>query len=349
MKGRLTFAISADYERRTGGWIYDQRLLDGLEKLGWTVDRLELPAGFPWPDESARARSARMIEDLPDGTLLLVDQLCLGVMPEVARAQQRRLRLAMIVHHPLGLEGDPASAASQALLASEREALARVDLALATSAATARLLEQHLDMPAHRLAVAPPGIDRLPLAHGSGTPPLRLLTVGAVVPRKDHGRLVGAIAGLSDRAWQLAIVGNLTRAPNHVAGLRRQIHELGLGSRIELRGELDGQAFEDVWREADLYVAASRLEGFGMAVAEAVARGLPVVTTAAGAIGTWIDRRAALVIENDDEAELSRALRRAIDEPELRRSLRHGALVARAALPAWSTTASIVSRALERL
>ncbi len=344
---RLVFAISADYARRTGGWIYNQRLLDELRRLGWTVEDLVLPAGFPAPDAAARAASAAAFRGLPDGGLVLVDQLCLGVMPEVAAEQGARLRQVMIVHHPLALEGDACAAARAE---SECRALVNVALVLATSQPTADSLRRDYGVDSDRLVVGLPGIDRhLPRPSRPDGDDLRLLGVGAVVPRKDHGLLLEALAGLADRPWHLRIVGDLDRAPAHVDGLRRLLARHGLSDRVAFAGILEGEAFEDAWAEADLYVAASRHEGYGMAVAEAVARGLPVVTTTAGAVESWLDRRAALVVPAGDVMALREALARALDEPALRRSLRDGALAAAAALPRWEATAAVVDAALRRL
>jgi glycosyltransferase involved in cell wall biosynthesis len=341
----LVFAISADYARQTGGWIYDQRLLGGLRRLGWVVDELTLPAGFPAPDPEARAASAEALRALPTGTLLLTDQLCLGVLPEVAIEQQHRLRQVMIVHHPLALEGDVPAAAS-ARAEAERTALAHVALVVATSEATAQCLRDEYAVPSDRLIVAPPGVDRLPLSTGVGDGTIRLLSVGSVVPRKDHGLLIEALAGLADRPWRLRIAGDLARASDHVAALRARLEELGLEDRVDLAGGLEGEPFEALWREADLYVASSRHEGFGMAVAEAVARGLPIVTTTAGAVEGWLDRRAALIVPVGDMQELRRALARVLDEPELRRRLQEGARAATAALPSWDAAAATVHAAL---
>ncbi len=342
----LVFAISTDYARHTGGWIYDQRLLDGLEQLGWSIGRLTLPAGFPEPDAAARAETAAMVRGLADGTLLMVDQLCISVMPELAEEQRHRLRLAVIVHHPLALEGDLPEAAARRAEA-ERRTLAAAALVLATSQATAATLRQDYGVDPARLVVGLPGIDRHPrVAARRDTGPLRLLNVGAVVPRKDQGLLIEALAGLADRAWELRIVGDLERNREHLAGLRRLVRRHGLDGRVSFLGALDGERFEAAWRWADLFVASSRHEGFGMAVAEAVARGLPVITTTAGAVEGWLDRRAALVVPVGDLAALGEALRRALDEPELRLALHAGALAAAAVLPSWEATAATVDAAL---
>jgi glycosyltransferase involved in cell wall biosynthesis len=374
----LTFAISADYERATGGWVYNERLLDGLARLGWRIHRLALPAGFPNPSPAARSEAAALFRAIPDGSLVLVDQLCLGVLPEVAQAEARRLRLVMIVHHPLALESVRASAQSHAYAQSEREALRHVSAVLATSPTTARILAADYDVPPERIIVAVPGVDRAPLSSrrlspGSshprtpeqadgcipGTRPgmtasrrftgsaLNLLSVGAVVPRKDHGALVAALAGLKHLPWRLVIVGNTTRAPAHVAKLRAQISASGLTSRVILAGELPARALAGRWRGADLYVAASRHEGYGMAIAEALARGLPVVTTRAGAVGTWVGHRGALVVPDGNTARLRAALALVLTKPILRAERRRAALARRRALPSWEATAAAVHQSLQ--
>jgi glycosyltransferase involved in cell wall biosynthesis len=346
---QLTFAISADYERATGGWVYNERLLEGLARLGWRIHRLTLPAGFPDPSPAARAETAALFRSISDGALVLVDQLCLGVLPEVAEAEARRLRLVMIVHHPLALENVRARAESAARARSEREVLRHVSAVIATSPNTARILAADYGVAAGRLIVAVPGVDGAPLARGGGERTLHLLSVGAVVPRKDHGNLIAALAGLRHLPWRLVIVGNTTRAPAHVSRLRTQIAASGLSSRVTLTGELSPRALAHLWRTTDLYVAASRHEGYGMAIAEAFARGLPLITTRAGAVGQWIGHRGAVVVPNGNTAQLSAALALALTKPTLRAELRRAAIARRRALPTWEATAGTVHHHASKL
>jgi glycosyltransferase involved in cell wall biosynthesis len=345
----LTLAISADYARATGGWVYNQRLLDGLARLGWHIHRVTLPAGFPNPSFAARAEAAAAFHGIADGRLVLVDQLCLGVLPEVARAEAQRLRLVMIVHHPLALENDRAPGESLAYAKAEREALRHVAAAIATSATTAQLLAADYGVPAERIIIATPGVDRAPLARGGGGPMPNLLTVGAVVPRKDHDSLISALMGLRHLPWRLAIVGNTSRAPAHVARLCTQLVASGLSSRVTITGELAAGALARHWRTADVYVAASRHEGYGMAIAEAFAHGLPVVTTEAGAVGAWIGHRGALVVPTGNVPQLRAALADVLTKPSLRARLRRAALARRHALPTWEATAEVVDSVLLRL
>jgi len=348
VRRELVFAISADYERRTGGWIYNERLMRELAIAGWQVRHLVLPAGFPNPSEEARTRSAEAFANLPDDTLVVVDQLCLGVMPELAKREAERLRLVMIVHHPLMLEQNGGQDRDR-FARLECEALRHVRLAIVTSRATAAFLREEFGVPASKRVVAVPGTDRGPLAVGSGGGVLSLLSVGAVVPRKAHGTLIAALAMLNDMAFRLTIAGNTTRAPDHVAVLRKQIDVAGLGHRVMLAGELEDAALEVMWRSADVYVASSRHEGFGMAIAEAISRGLPVVTTQAGAVSEWLSPRAALIVPSGDAEALRNALARVLGEPETRMALQRGAREERMRLPCWRETALRVDAALARL
>lgn len=344
MRRRLTFAISADYARHTGGWVYDQRLVDGLAAAGWAVERLVLPAGFPQPNAAARLAAAEAIAALPTGRILLIDQLCLSVMPEVAAREGRRLPLVPIVHHPLAAEDG--SGVVHPVAQAERGALAHACLVVVTSPLTATTLVADYGVPAARIVTAEPGIDRLPRSLGSGGQGCRLLAVGAVVPRKDHGLLITALAGLAGRRWTLDIMGDLERAPAHVASVRAGIAAAGLDGRIRFLGTLEGTTFESAWNRADLFVATSRHEGYGMALAEALVRGLPVVTTDAGAVGGWIDHDAALVVASGDAAALRAALARAIDDPGLRRRMAEAAWALGSRMPSWRETAATVARAL---
>jgi glycosyltransferase involved in cell wall biosynthesis len=345
----ITFAISADYARHTGGWVYDHRLTSELAALGWQVSRLTLPAGFPRPDAAQRAETERLISALPDGAILLVDQLVLGVLPELARREGKRLKLAFIVHHPLALEDlrDPDEA--ERFRASEHAALAHAALIIVPSRATARTLVLHYAVPEARIVVAEPGTDRLAVAPGRRDGLLSLLSIGSVVPRKAHELLVGALAALKDVRWHLTIVGDTDRHPAHVAVVQELICRHGLSDRITLTGGLDQKALEPHWQSANLYVASSRHEGYGMAIAEALSRGIPVVSTDAGAVGEWVDREAVRLVPPDNLVVLREALGSVLKDARVRERMRDAALIARTALPAWSTQASRVDAKLRAL
>jgi glycosyltransferase involved in cell wall biosynthesis len=347
---RLVFANSVDYARHTGGYVYNTRLMRELAGRGWDVVPLDLPPGFPRPDLSARAQSAKLLAGLPDGVLVVADQICLSPLANLLAREAERLLLVMIFHHPVAKEeGLPADERAH-FMTDEQAALSSCRLIVATSPTTAATLRADFDVPEDRIVVAPPGTERF---EPEEMPPVadapRLLSVGAVIERKGYHILVDALEGLSDTPWRLDIVGDLDRAPEYVERLLARIAVAGLADRIVLKGGLSSAELETCWRSAHAYVAASVHEGFGMAVAEAIARGLPTVTSHSGAIGEWLDPKAALIVPTASREALRTAIGRVLGDTALRARLHAGALAQAARFPSWADAADIVDRRLAEL
>src|SRR5690606_8829445 len=189
------------------------------------------------------------------------------------------------------------------------EALACVRGVIVTSPSTARALAG-FDVPAARIAVVEPGTPPAPLATGSGAPALSLLCVATVTPRKGHALLVEALATLQDRRWTLHCAGSLTMDPACAQALRQAIDRHGLQARVVLHGEHDEAGLRALYARADAFVLPSFHEGYGMALAEALAHGLPVVSTRAGAIADTVPADAGVLVPPGDVAALREALRR---------------------------------------
>ena len=342
----LTYLVSQDYARATGGWIYNERLLKELAVLGWRVTRMELPAGFPVPDADAMLDALETVKGLPRGALILADQVCLSPLWFWMTTEKLKHRYAMIMHHPQVLEHSRPPDIAARLDMNERQALGAADCVIATSQLTGRQMLADYGVPTEQLVVAEPGTDVFPPSPGSGGRPLHLISIGSVIPRKRHELIVEALAGLQDFGWRLTIAGNLGLVPGHAAKLRQLITDSGLSARVALLGELTGAKLKALWTSADAYLAASAHEGFGMAVAEAVARQIPVVSTYSGAVGDWLSRDAGIIVEPDDLASLQAALARVLAEPGLRAKLRAGAAAARQTLPTWQQTAAKIDAAL---
>ena len=334
---RVSFVVPGDLASPTGGYGYARRIMAGLRESGWGVDRVELGDGFPWPQAAALRQAATQIAAIPDGSTVVADGLAFGVLPQLAAQHAARLRWVALVHHPLALEGGLHPAQRQQLFASERRALAHAGTVIATSAATARTLADY-GVAARRLRVVMPGTDPAPLATGSaasqGT--LSLLCVATLTPRKGHALLIEALAGLQDRAWMLHCVGSTARDVATAAGLRAAIARHGLGARVHLHGPVHADALQDFYDRADVFVLPSLHEGYGMALAEALARGLPVLSSRAGAIADTVPCTAGLLVPPGDSMALRKALARLIDEPALRAQLAAGARAARQQLPSWA-------------
>ena len=353
----------------TGGYGYDRSIAAGLRSVGWSVTVHELDDSFPFPTRAALDEAARVLAGVRDGTTVLIDGLALGAMAAEAEHEAARLRLVALVHHPLAAETGLDPAAADALALSERRALAAVRLVVVTSQATAAALAPY-GVPHDRIAVIEPGTDRAPLArsyqpsldHGASAishQPLALLCVASLVPRKGHDVLFRALAMIPDLAWQLTCVGSLERDVSTVERLRAQLRDAVLTDRVQLVGEMGGAGLEARYDAADLFVLATFYEGYGMAVAEALARGIPVVSTPTGAIGELIagrgssgrdrlqpDQAAGLLVPPGDATALAAALSRAIGDDECRGRLADGARRVRDRLPTWTDAAARMARAL---
>jgi glycosyltransferase involved in cell wall biosynthesis len=150
-------------------------------------------------------------------------------------------------------------------------------------------------------------------------------------------------------AWRLTCAGSLTRDPETAACVRARAARLGLEDRISFVGDVDRDALEGLYRQADAAVFATRQETYGMAAAEALAHGLPVVATMTGAIPDLIGDDAGLLVPVGDRGALAAALARVIGDGTLRARLAEGARRRRDRLPSWDTAARLMSSALDRL
>jgi glycosyltransferase involved in cell wall biosynthesis len=118
---------------------------------------------------------------------------------------------------------------------------------------------------------------------------------------------------------------------------------------VSLVGELGDAELASCFARTDLFVLATRQETYGMAVAEALARGIPVVSTDTGAIGELVKDEAGVVVPVDDKAALTAALERILGDPDLRARLAAGARRARNRLHTWEDALAHMAAALQPL
>jgi glycosyltransferase involved in cell wall biosynthesis len=343
---RLWFAIPGDIETRTGGTIYDKKVIAELRAAGWAVDHLQWPSSFPFPSPEDLESVAASLAACPDGAAVLIDGLAFGAMPELAAAEARRLKLIALVHHPLALESGVPSNVAGRLRTSEQEALKHVRAVIVTSDMTAATLAQDYGVLPATITVATPGIDRPDNAwlHQPNPVP-QLLAVGTITPRKAYDVLVDGLARIADLNWHCTVAGSLERACETVAAVRRQIQDHGLEDRIALIGEVADP--RPLYETADIFVLPSRYEGYGMAIAEALAYGIPVIATHVGAIPDVVPQSAGILVPPDDPGALTDGLRRLIESPSRRQELAEGARAAARRFAHWRDTAARVASAID--
>jgi glycosyltransferase involved in cell wall biosynthesis len=340
----VAFAIPGDLRTPTGGYIYDREVLARLPQQEMRVRHVPLPAGFPFPTAEDLRLTATLLGEVPKGDILLVDGLAYGALPSdlISRLQNR---IVALVHHPLGHEPGLSAAAKNALLVSERRALAFCHAVIVTSATTGRLLERDFAVPPHRITVANPGTRAAPRARGTGRP-VCLLAVGAVVPRKAYDVLIQALSGLKALDWSLTIVGATDRSPDTVATVRDLALKGGIADRLILTGAVDDAVLQREYDVADLFVMPSLFEGYGMVLGEAMARGLPILCTTGGAAAETVPDAAGLKVRPGDINGFRKGLQAMIENPLARSAFAEASYSHGLTLPRWTDTAITIAGVL---
>jgi glycosyltransferase involved in cell wall biosynthesis len=340
-----------DPARPSGGNAYDGNLCRGLISLGWSVHEHPVSGFWSEPDAASFAALEAALRQIPDGGLAVLDGLVASPSPCVLVPHARRLRLVVLVHMPLGLRPDVHDANEVRMR--ERATLSAADAVVTTSEWSRDRLMELYALPADRLYVAQPGVQPAELATGTATGEA-LLTVAAVIPDKGHDVLLDALAMIPDLSWHWVCVGSLDRDPDFVEALHRSSREYGLADRVHFVGTATGADLDRAYAQADVMVLASRAETYGMVVTEALARGVPVITTDVGgvteALGHGSDgARPALFVPPEDPMAFADALRCWLTDAELRACLRQVAQERRGSLRGWSATTSDMARVLIEL
>jgi glycosyltransferase involved in cell wall biosynthesis len=351
MMREIAFLVPGRLETRTGGYEYNRRMIAGLRERGWPVDVRELDGAFPHPALAALEHAARVLAAIPDGTIVLIDGLALGALPAEVEHEASRLKIVALVHLPLAAEIGLDRETARRLEVSERRALGAAKLIVVTGRSTVDALAKY-GVRRDRIAVVAPGTVPAPLARGSTGTPVQLLSVAAITAGKGHEILLTALEANPNLDWLLTCAGSLERDPTTVARLCARLRASSLQDRISLLGELDGEALEACYDRADVFVLATLHETYGMAVAEALAHGLPIVSTTTGDIPELVgpsgngEPAAGLLVPPGDVEAMTAALSTMLGDARERARLAEGARRVRDRLPTWKEAADKMATAL---
>ena len=346
---RAVFAIPGDKDQRTGGYVYDATVLDRLNAMGVETAHLALPGSFPAPSETDMQATFDALSAVPRGRPIIVDGLALGAM-DPARMDRIGAPVVGMVHHPLGLESGLEPARARALLRNEAEVLGRVAHVIVPSEHIAGTVVRELGVARDKVTVAHPGFERAEKAaepDGRKAQPPLILSVGLLARRKGHDVLLEALGRLTALDWQAEIVGKAHDAPTARA-LEAQADRLGLQDRVRFAGEVGADALQEAYARASLFALATRYEGYGMVLSEAMLHGLPVVSCRVGAVPETVGD-AALLVAPDDPAALAGAIEPLLTEPGTAERYAAAARARAQSLTGWDHTARIFAGVLERI
>lgn len=337
---RLLLITEAPLDSVSGASVYHARLLDAWRAISGDAEAIGLDA----------PASENFASTIPEDACILVEAAGFEKAQPALSGLIDRGAVAL-VHHPIALEPGASAERRTARKALESGVLPRFRRVVTASEPIAQRLKAEFGVAEDRLLVVVPGTEPQTRRHIDakrpfGTP-CTVLSLGTISYRKGHDLLLRAVAGLPDLDWRLILAGEV-RDQAYASELDRLIDTLGIGARVERPGPLHGDALEAAWSRAEVFALATRFEGFGMAIAEAMARGLPVAVTDGGAAGSLVPAEAGAVAPVDDLAQFTKALRRLVFSPPLRAEMGAAGYAHARHLPGWTDQARAIAELFRR-
>ena len=315
----MTIALDATYslgKNLSGVGVYSREILFGLaaahpsEKFRFYYRPHRFLKSFN--DKLPRNASRRLLRGAPSADIFhALNQ----------RVDAKARRTVSTFHDLFVMTGDYSSPEFRARFTEQaRNAAERSDLIIAVSNFTASQIEGMLNVEPSRIRVIHHGARAAYRAVTAGSDRQKLvLSVGAVQRRKNIARLVKAFELLPDN-WRLALAG----APNGFGAPEelRAVEESPARSRIDVLGYVSSTQLDALYRRASIFAFPSLDEGFGMPILDAMAHGVPVMTSNCSAMPE-VAGDAALLVDplNIGDALLSLATNESLRENLIRRGL----------------------------
>lgn len=354
---RIGLFIYGNLESLSGGYLYDRIVVEGLMQRGHAVEVLSLQSG-PYPRRLLDGWISRPSIPLNKESfdILLQDELCHPSLIGVNRRLRRRpgAPVVAVVHHMLCAE--PRKSWQNRLLeAVEKRYLATVDGFIFNSQSTRQsvgVLLGHHNAP-H--IVAYPSGDRFgfplspeEIAGRCYLPgPLQLLFLGNVIPRKGLLALLKALARIEPHIWRLTVVGGLDSDPGHAAKVRQLSSQLGLSERIHFLGQVQDRELVQLLSTAQVFCMPYAYEGFGIAILEAMAFGMPAICCLDGAAGETVRHgKNGFLLPSGDIAGLEPLLKQLHEDREKLKNMSIAAQKTSIGRSSWNETTAAIENFL---
>jgi glycosyltransferase involved in cell wall biosynthesis len=318
-----------DTDRKTGGYLYNARLISGLRKRGYEVEEI-VACGASFEEQRGGARRLGSTFYPYAYDAIVIDALArIAVCPHLDLWRASRPVVALVHELPSVAEGERGY--EEPLLRSDR-------LVAVSDHGREVLLDRGIEE--GRIHVVEPGFDGVPtddVTYAERAGSLRVLCVAQWIPRKEILTLVEAWT-LNERPGAvLQLVGETDADREYATRVRTAIDAAPSGS-IVVSGRVDDAALAGAYAAADVFVLVSRYEGYGIVYAEALARGLPIIACNIGPVPELVGRGAAILIHPDDRVALSAALDLLLGDAALRATMSRAALRRASSLRRWEDT-----------
>ncbi len=341
----VVFAIPGEIDKKSGGYLYDRKLIAELSTMGFDIRTLELAESFPLPDLWAMEDAQSKLIGVPSGDVLIIDGLAFGALSDEL-VNQIAAPIIALVHHPLAEETGLDPNLRSSLYLQEHRNLKMARAVIVTSEYTARLLTEKYDVEKERITVATPGFEQQQFQRAPQSAPL-ILSVGIQVFRKGHDVLLRALSKIKDLEWQALIAGAAVD-PKYATDLQALLVELGLETRVRLAGFVSEQDLTDLYAKATIFALATRFEGYGIVFNEALGYELPIVSCDVGAVSETLGSAGVLVPKEDSDG-FAVELRNLLTDSKRLQSLEKNSRSRALSLPSWSQSFSKVAQLLDSL
>ncbi len=342
----MRVALDATYSvdpHPSGIAIYSRELIEGLVRIFRedTYLRCLRPKQFLHSGSLiARSTSRRLL--LPSLPTFRAD-LFHGLNQRVDKRPAKRV--VTTFHDLFVMTGDYSTPEFRARFTKQAQVAAKnSDMIIAVSEFTAGQVNSLLEVERSRIRVVP---------HGVHLPPVRvdamreniILFVCALKVRKNIARLVEAFELMGETGWRLVLAGATTGYG--AAGILERIEQSPARERIQLTGYLSDSNLRKWYSSAKLFAFPSLDEGFGIPVLEAMAHGIPVITSQRSALAE-VAAESALLIDPENVQEIKAAMEQLVGSDRLQEDLRKRGLL-RANQFSWEHSARATHAVYEEL
>jgi glycosyltransferase involved in cell wall biosynthesis len=353
---KIGLVIYGSLDTLSGGYLYDRKLVEHLKRSGDEVEIVSLPS---------RSYAHHLLYNLSPAFRSRLGGLNLDVLlqdelnhPSLFLANQwlsGRLScpIVTIVHHLRSSEAHPRTL-MPFYQSVERAYLKGVDGLIYNSETTRRAVET-LTGANKPGVVAHPAGDRLNpeigeeeiIARARQLPPMRVLFLGNLIPRKGLHTLLEALSEMPGKSWRLTVAGSLEMDPAYAQKVQALAGVGGWAEQVNFTGPLDEVRLAEALRVHHVLVVPSTYEGFGIAYLEGMGFGLPAIgTTAGGAVEIITDGKNGYLIDPGDAASLADRLAMLADDRELLARISLAARNRYLAHPRWRETGARIRRFL---
>lgn len=356
---RLGLLIYGSLDTRSGGYLYDRKLVEYLCKQGDTVDVISIPSNnYPCHLACNFSPFMRHYLNCLDFDILLQDELIHPSLVFINRSCKSKANylLVSIVHHLRSSEENP-PLLSWLYRWMETSYLHTIDAFVYNSNTTRCEVERLMGKGTPAVVATPagdrfgPGIEESYIAaRAKQEGPLRLLFIGNVIRRKGLHTLLTALVHIKNEDWLLHVAGCRDIDTVYTREMDRLVQSQGLSNRVIFLGETPDSNIVSLLHSSHVLVVPSFYEGFGIVYLEAMAYGVvPIASSAGGGNEIIQDNKNGFLVKPGDSATLENQLRHLCRNRDILLALALSAHSRFDEFPGWEQTCARIHTFLHSL